>query len=371
MTAREDRLRQFFSTERLYWICQVVGWGLYGILSLSFYLSTPQFDFSWEHGVSIFWLVTMGLGLTHGFRYIAKTWQLTKKKPLQIIRTSVLASVLMGMLLISGNMIIDRLLDISELAKVNSVVILVSLVNSTVLFLFWCTIYFIANYIREARHREIDKIRWEGAMKEFELNKLKSQLNPHFVFNALNTIRSLVEEDPEKAKQSITQLSNILRSSLLADRNKTIALHEEIRTTQDYLFLEKLRYEERLQIDIDIQSTVSSVQVPPMMLQTLVENAVKHGIIKQIHTGFVHLKAYENQGKLWVSIRNSGSLGKLESGGFGLINTRQRLRLLFGDEGEFHIRQAEPGVVETLVIIPFKPSPMSEAISEDLFTYSH
>jgi len=215
----------------------------------------------------------------------------------------------------------------------------------------------VAHFVRDNRKREMDKIKWEGAMKEFELNKLKSQLNPHFVFNALNSIRSLIEEDPEKAKQSVTQLSNILRSSLISDRNKIIPFSEELKTINDYLNLEKLRYEERLQPIISVAPEAMKVPVPPMMLQTLIENAVKHGIMNQTHEGYIALNVHVDELRqiLHVNIENTGRLGNLESGGFGILNTRQRMKILYGEEAKFMIVQKSENIVLVTILLPTSP----------------
>ena len=109
-------------------------------------------------------------------------------------------------------------------------------------------------------------------------NLLKSQLNPHFIFNALNSIRALVDENPGKSKNAITQLSNILRNSLQIDKNRLTSFTDEMKTVQDYLELESIRFEERLEVDIKLHPNSDQFQIPPLMIQTLVENSIKHGI---------------------------------------------------------------------------------------------
>jgi LytS/YehU family sensor histidine kinase len=181
-------------------------------------------------------------------------------------------------------------------------------------------------------------------------------MNPHFIFNALNSIRALVYEDPTKAQQGITQLSNILRSSLIADRRTTISLKEELRTVEDYLALEKVRYEERLQSKWDIDDNTLGIQVPPMMLQTLVENAIKHGVQKAIGWGFIEINTSIIKDKLHIKIRNTGQLHSTdsdsESSGFGLKNTAQRLDILYGAASSFKIYQEDNLTVCAEIGIP-------------------
>lgn len=194
-------------------------------------------------------------------------------------------------------------------------------------------------------------------MREAESKVLRSQLNPHFTFNALNSIRALVYEDPSKAQVSITQLSNILRNSLLADRRKTVDLQEELKTVVDYLELEKVRYEERLSYSITTNPQSIYWQVPPMMLQTLVENGIKHGVSKEMGGGFVDVTSEIDDDVLLITIRNSGNLSSTdsttsESGGVGLKNTAERLSILYGKGASFRIFQEQEKVVCSEVRIP-------------------
>jgi LytS/YehU family sensor histidine kinase len=199
-------------------------------------------------------------------------------------------------------------------------------------------------------------LKYEAAIFEIELNQLKSQLNPHFIFNALNSIRALVDEDPDKSKTAITQLSNILRNSLVVNRRKLIDLKDEIKTVMDYLALESVRFEERLSVFYNIDPATTSCQVPPLMLQTLVENGIKHGISKLTYGGQIRISARINEdNNLEIEIRNSGQFsGNGSSGttGLGIENTRRRLDLLYGSRSQFQIRNEDDATVLTRIIIP-------------------
>ncbi len=169
----------------------------------------------------------------------------------------------------------------------------------------------------------------------------------------------LVFEDPSRAQISITQLSNILRNSLLADRRKTVDLQEELKTVVDYLELEKVRYEERLQYTIESNPQAVYWQVPPMMLQTLVENGIKHGVSKEMGGGFLEVKSDIEEDMLIIQIRNTGTLNSTpsnlentDSGGVGLKNTAERLSILYGKGASFRIFQEKEGVVCSEVRIP-------------------
>jgi two-component system, LytTR family, sensor kinase len=220
----------------------------------------------------------------------------------------------------------------------------------------WVLSYTVYHYVENLHGNEIERILLKTSIKETEAKVLRSQMNPHFVFNALNSIRALVSEDPSKAQQAVTQLSNILRNSLLADRRKTVELREELKTVEDYLALEKIRYEDRLTADFHVDPRTVYMQLPPMILQTLVENAIKHGVQKARNGGFVQVSTFIDNDYLEIHIRNTGVLiskeSKSEAGGFGLTNTQKRLQLLYGEDARFRIFQESEGVVRAEIIVP-------------------
>jgi LytS/YehU family sensor histidine kinase len=197
-------------------------------------------------------------------------------------------------------------------------------------------------------------LKYNAAMNEIELNNLKSQLNPHFIFNALNSVRALVDEDPAKAKNAITQLSNIMRNSLILDKKRLINFNDELNTVIDFLALEKIRYEERLSTEFTIHPESYKYQVPPLMLQTLVENGIKHGISKLKSGGLIAIETKVENGQLVISIRNSGQMildKRRKQKGFGIENTKQRLKLIFERAASFSIKnETEESVITTLKI---------------------
>ncbi|MBA3901716.1 MAG: histidine kinase, partial [Bacteroidetes bacterium] len=219
--------------------------------------------------------------------------------------------------------------------------IIADLLNLSFVYLVWSLIYFLFNFIENYKQEEIKNLRWEASKNEVELNRLKSQLNPHFMFNAMNSIRALIDENPAKAKDAITQLSNILRTTLQMGKLKLISFDEEMNLVQDYLSLEHTRYEERLKVHFDISPETSRFKIPPLMLQTIVENAIKHGISKLMEGGEIRIEAKVKGNLLVVNVINDGQLKKPEeeTTGFGILNTIQRLNLLFGDKASFELRK--------------------------------
>jgi LytS/YehU family sensor histidine kinase len=224
--------------------------------------------------------------------------------------------------------------------------------TSSLLFV-WNSIYFMYHYVMKSRKQQMDTLQLEALVKALELKTIKAHINPHFIFNALNSIRALIDENPERARAAITELSNILRSSLSADKSETVSFKEELKIVKDYLALENMRFEDRLQVEYEVAEETLNQQVPPMMLQTLVENAIKHGISKQVKGGIVKITSGLNGNIHQLSVQNTGHLnGGASRNGFGLSSTQDRLSLLYGDKAKFEIRQLNPSVVEARVTIP-------------------
>ena len=220
------------------------------------------------------------------------------------------------------------------------------------LLFLWSLFYFTYHYIE----RYNKSLKYEASMIEIELNNLKNQLNPHFIFNALNSIRALVDENPVKSKQAINQLSNILRNSLMFEKKGLTKFEDEMKIVRDYLGLESIRFEERLKIEIDVHPDSNNFLVPPFMVQTLVENGIKHGISKLTQGGIIQVKTLADKNRLKIQIRNSGHMvngaKRTKAGGTGIANTKHRLKLLYGEEASFRIVNENNSFVLTEIIIP-------------------
>jgi LytS/YehU family sensor histidine kinase len=168
----------------------------------------------------------------------------------------------------------------------------------------------------------------------------------------MNSIRALVDENPSKSKEAINQLSNILRNSLASDKKGLTKFEDELKIVKDYLGLESMRFEERLRAEFDIAPGSSEFWVPPFMIQTLVENCVKHGISNLTKGGIVSVKTKIVDDVLQIQIRNSGHYTSNGARGLGLTNTIQRLKLLYGDAAHLKIANESNNFVLTEVKIP-------------------
>lgn len=221
-----------------------------------------------------------------------------------------------------------------------------NILNFTVIFFLWNTFYFGFHYFQNYKRTEINSLRYLAASKESELKSLKAQLNPHFIFNCMNSIRALIDENPANAKIAVTQLSNILRNTLLMDKSKEIALKDEMNLVNDYLNLEKIRYEERLGFEFKIHEDVLQCLIPPFLIQSQVENAIKHGISAFPGFGMIVVEAFQEMSLLRIKVSNTGKLNtQTPLTGVGFKNSIQRLELLYGDQGKIFINEINDLVV--------------------------
>ncbi|MGB0888026.1 MAG: sensor histidine kinase [Vicingaceae bacterium] len=339
---------------KLYWISQITGWLLYAIIVGIFNVLIGNV-FSLELLFSLISIFLIGLSIAHAFRMIIVklNWMRFSIAHLipRILLITLLASVLVYFL---KSIIIERLI-VENAYEFNLAEAFRSIISWTILYIIWSLLYFLFHFINNYKREEIKNLKWEAAKNEIELNKLKSQLNPHFIFNAMNSIRALINEDPNLAKEAITQLSNVLRNSLLMGKQKLISFGDEMKLVNDYLGLEKTRFEERLTIVKNIEKNTEVFLIPPLMIQTLVENGIKHGTSKLPEGGVLEINSCLNNEQLIIIIYNSGFYDKNAQSetGFGLINTKQRLKLLYGNDAEFDIENKD-GNVKTTLIIPNK-----------------
>jgi hypothetical protein len=208
--------------------------------------------------------------------------------------------------------------------------------------LSWSALYFGVKFWREWQAERERALQSAALAQKAQLEMLRYQLNPHFLFNALNSIRASVDEDATRAKQMITQLSEFLRFSLLNESAKKIPLREELEAVRNYLAIEKIRFEDKLEVDFAIEKRAEDFHVPCFLLNPLVENAVKYGLQTSAKPLRIKISAEVSGSKLILEVRNSGKLNGNSNGSgtkIGLKNVRERLEKLFGAAGTFELKQ--------------------------------
>lgn len=341
------------SQKQVYWVLQTGGWFVWALNEAVLY--TNQYGWNWA------WLyvsvanVSLAILLTHQYKLVTKEFAWQDLPLFTMLRNHFVALISMAACLVALNLPIDQyLLGENFEVQISPFIVIQYLFNFMKPLAIWMLIYFFFQYSKKQVAMEREKNQLERAIQETEGKVLRAQMNPHFVFNALNSIRALITEDPAKAKKGINQLSKLLRSSLLTERKKTISIAEELETILDYLNLEKIRYEERLTWKIEVSKEIQQAQIPPMLLQTLVENAIKHGISHSSKEGLIQIKGEKTEDYLFFQVINPGNLkSRGDSTGIGLLNSQNRLSLLFGETAYMEVKPLDKNRVLASVRIPY------------------
>lgn len=335
-----------------YFKAQFIGWSLY-ILIATIFLIMDGHELTIDIIGGVYLVFALGIITTHFYRIaIIKIGWLEKDifglVPRVAVACMVLAFGFHGLYIGIGDLVFDWKL-VYHWTDPN-------IITWGMLFFMWNLIYFSYIFFQRFRVEAIKNLQLEAAKNEYELRRLKDQMNPHFIFNAMNTIRALIDEDPKKAKNAVTQLSNVLRSSLQTGKQDLISVEKELQIVKDYLEIEKARYEERLQVEYLLDANTKRLQIPPLMLQTIVENCIKHGIAKIPEGGKIKISTEVNEHSGDIIIVNAGRFdpdAKTDSS-LGLENTRNRLSLSFGKDAWLTIGNLDNHHVKTVVHLPIK-----------------
>lgn len=349
---------QDHSTQRDYWLCQLAGWGGMTLIAL---LSSSQSDFeaALQFALAKTFCMATGFGLSHLWRWHLKrsAWLAAAVLPLRrlLAGLALLAVVQTGFLLLADLLFRDGALLRDPGTSLVDYALL--LVLWFLVFGAWTLCYAVALTRRRARQAELARLELEVSAKDAELRALQFQVNPHFFFNSLNSIRSLVFEDAQAAAQALGQLAGMMRQRLQAGQSGTITLGEELAAVSAYLGIEKLRFDERLVVAIDVDPGLAATPLPPMVVQTLVENAVKHGVERMVAPCQVRISARrDGDGLVRVEVRNQGRLAADSSSTrLGLANAVRRLALQCGPQAACVLAEEE-GWVRATVTLPGAPA---------------
>jgi two-component system, LytTR family, sensor kinase len=335
-----------------YWFFQIFGWFIFGLYDLSTLYLRDRLTKEEVMFTSAFLLFC--IVVTEIYHFIIKKYQwnrllIEKLVPRVAISVTLMTILINTFVVLFGIMYREKVAFKLEFA-------IGFLFYSFALSMLWSTFYFLWKYINSNEELEIEKIKMQMTLKDLELKNIKLNLQPHFIFNALNSIRSLIFENQDKAREAVMQLSNILRNSLITEKEELVLLEKEMKIIEDYLALESIRYEERLIVKYNIDKNCLSTLVPPMMLQTLVENAIKHGISQSSNGGFINIDVFENiNSKTIIKIENTGNFSPEENADstkFGLNASLIRLNYLFGKLASFSISNSMNNSVISVLEIP-------------------
>jgi sensor histidine kinase YesM len=233
------------------------------------------------------------------------------------------------------------------------------LLSDVVIFWMGFIVFRSVGYYQRYREREQMASQLQAQLVQARLQALQMQLNPHFLFNTLNSVSSLMRSDPDGADEMLERLSSLLRITLAKGQAQRIPLQEEMEVVQLYVSIQQLRFGDRVSHSVEVAPEAWDALVPSMILQPIVENAYVHGISRSLGKGTIAIKAFVEGDKLRISIRNAGcvpgSFGEtLKREGVGIANVRARLELHYGSRQSFSIQETAPGDVTALCVLPLE-----------------
>ena len=334
---------------RIFWLLQFLGWGAINMLGILLLKDLSTRFLLYNILVGIF----IGVSTTSILRFYLKRHVFFDNFGIKEIARIIIATLITGFGygLLSlvfgflykqiGNLETDMDLRVFEIY--NKFWLLV--INSVITIFGWVVCYLVVKLLLKLNADRIERLEVNATLKQAQLNTLKGQINPHFMFNSLNNIRGLMLEDVEKSREMLTKLSEMLRYSLTKNNVNAIALQDELEMVDNYIDLSKIQLEDRLTFIKEIAPESLRMEIPPMIIQLLVENAAKHGIGNLKEGGVIKLITRVNQESLDIEVINSGQL-KIREGStqVGLKNIKQRLKLLYGERASFTLDPSEKEV---------------------------
>lgn len=346
-------------------------WWLHGSVLLAIGVLQLLSILAWRDQVwfnivgTLVWLPLFTLGvLAFRYLYLRRQWQQLNMGRLIIV--ALLSTVAIGimvtlvMLAVILPLFWQQIFAPEFLEKHNTdipqqlILLLVSNIFSTQLFACtWAFLYLSVSIRRRARQMELHNLKLENSLKEAQLSSLSNQLNPHFLFNSLNNIRFVIHESADRADHTITALSEILRYSLESGRRDKVPLHEELAMVHRYLEVMALQLEDRLQFNCSIPDALNNCLLPPMSLQLLVENAIKHGIENLREAGVLTMEARETESNMIITLSNTqcpSPVAAARNTGTGLENLRRRLDLLYGSRANLRTQNDKDTFTVTLTL---------------------
>lgn len=345
----------------IYWLCQFGGWLALALLFLAMDQASDTGDPLRESVGNHLMLCLILLLLSHGLRHLIRHYVLPATRVFRAMATGVLLVLgvsVAGALATTGLLLLWAPLAVRETGILDPILGLSFLYGW--FLLLWAAAYMIVKQADYLINIRVERLKLEKDAKDAELRALKSQLNPHFLFNALNTIKALIDENPDQAREAVVHLSRLLRETLRGSGAFTMPLRDEWGLVNSYLHLESLRFEERLRVENRLAADTLDCHLPSMLLLTLAENAIKHGISRTAQGGAVCIESgitgRNGSRRLWLRVTNPGCLQRAPfSGpaqGHGLTNVRDQLAQLYRDTARLDVTDDGHGTVTASVFLP-------------------
>ncbi len=363
----KSRVRSAFK-KQFVWLMAFAAWMLIGLsFTFNYYLFSGHYveifkkppTFSemmlWELPYWIIWaaLAPIVFRLTRRFRLDRANWHVS-------LMVHISACVFISILHRAIYLILGWMLHVAAFRRVSSISELYGFLfffNLPTGFMSYGTILLISqvvDFYHSYREKELKASQLKAELAQSQLKALRAQLHPHFLFNTLNSISALLEEDSEAADEMIARLGDFLRMTLDSSASQQVTLAQELEFLRCYLDIERVRFQDRLSVRIDIESQAMDAKVPNLILQPIVENALRHGVTSRFESGEIEVRAYRAGDRLSVQIRDNGP-GLVEGfrEGIGLANTRARLETLYADSYRFELKDAAGGGLAVRLEIPF------------------
>jgi len=350
------KMDRFFGTkERTFWTFQAVGWFGYGLVRM-FTATTLGFDLRF-YSMMVIATIVIGVTMTIGLRYVYRIIR-DIRLPLLMVITLLLCGSL-GLLFSSleaqlGPVLLPGWVPVTGLAQFGNAVF-----EATVLFA-WSAIYFGYHYYVSLQEQKEQVLKATAMAHQAQLKMLRYQLNPHFLFNTLNAISTLVlEKEEADANRMLTKLSSFLRYTLVNQPTQRIPLEQELQALSLYLDIEKVRFQDRLVLEFDIDERAKSALVPSLILQPLVENAIKYAIAPSIDGGTIKVGAEIVDDRLLLVLSDNGpgiedlnNIVSKSGSGVGIVNTKERLQQIYNEEHTVTLKNLEPQGLGIYIEIP-------------------
>lgn len=301
-------------------------------------------------------------GLTLGILWLARRFPLGHGQWLRSLSVHVPACLLCGLVAavlsaLVAECIRKELPRITLSANVLIFFFVAKLNNNVFFYAAILAVAHVINYYRQLRERELLASQLEAKLAQTQLQILKMQMQPHFLFNTLNAISALIHQDVELADRMIARLGELLRTTLESANQQVVSFQQELDFIRPYLEIEQARLGERLTVDLQIDPAVMDAKVPNLLLQPIVENAIRHGIAPTPGPGKIEIKASRDNGTLRLAIIDSGpgiDAAAEALPGIGLANTRARLEKLYGDRQRLNLTNTTDGGLRVDIVIPYQ-----------------
>lgn len=334
-----------FKPKKSFWILNVLGWGAMTLINIVF--QTKYFTRNFDAIYYSFIVTGTGGCIAFLIRYVILKYRVIEKRFGKLLINLAVITIFGTIISVIAYTLL--ILTFFPGQSFSGMVFLDNLFHFGVILLIWVLIYASFLFFENQQKLRENQLKLSLKLKEAELNNLRTQLSPHFLFNSLNNIYALIRIHPEKAREAILNVSDLLRYVLNYQKMEMVSVKEEMEIVEIYMQLNTLQLNENVQFVIKIHPNLQTVFVPPLSIQLLVENALKHG--KIANGAIVSVEGLEENGRKILQVKNPGNLVQKTNEGIGLPNLKHRLSAMYGDQFEFEIMENKGIVISKITLL--------------------